>query len=531
MVTELKDRVHPFSGARWTFEMDTNMNFAKQTLALALIGAAALPATAENLDPHLSVVLRTTEEQARISGITMPTQDFTTAEVYERMQGGAATFEGAINANAFTHASANLPESAGLDFAVGNGFFDKIWVSSPSATLASNGLGPLYNARSCLQCHPKNGRGHAPENPEENAVSLFLRLSVPGNPEDMIAEIEDYLNTVPDPVYGTQLQGFAVVGQLGEARLGVEYQEIEVPLNGGEIAHLRRPVYHVQDLAYGPLAEGAMLSPRVAPQMIGLGLLEAIPAADILANADEDDKDQNGISGRANWVWPTGNNQPALGRFGHKAGQPDLAQQAADALSHDIGISSFLNPENWGDCTKAQQACRDAPHGGEPIFNNLEIPEVAFDLLAFFSRNLAVPARRNVESPIVLQGKEVFYQSGCVACHIPKFVTHRLQEQGAQSFQLIWPYTDLLLHDMGEGLADHRPESRATGWEWRTAPLWGIGLTDTVSGHSNFLHDGRARTLLEAVLWHGGEAQAARDTVVGLKPENRAALIAFLESL
>jgi CxxC motif-containing protein (DUF1111 family) len=215
-----------------------------------------------------------------------------------------------------------------------------------------------------------------------------------------------------------------------------------------------------------------------------------------------------------------------LGRFGLKAGQPTIRAQAASAFSGDIGISTPLELQPWGDCTDAEAACRAQPHGGDP-----EADDTVLDLVTFYSRNLAVPARRAPEDPEVLRGKRVFYESGCAACHNPKFVTDRLADQPEQSFQLIWPYTDLLLHDMGEGLADDRPEVRASGREWRTAPLWGVGLTETVTGRASFLHDGRARTLLEAVLWHGGEAQAARDTVAQLPKTDRDALIRFLESL
>ncbi len=507
------------------------MTFAKQALAFAFLCVSIVPATAQNAAPHLNIVPRTEAETARIAAIITPATDFTTPEKFENMQAGASTFVGRITASAFMHPSENLPDAVGLDFVVGAAFFEKIWVSSPATTLVSNGLGPLYNGRSCLQCHPKDGRGHPPENNSDNAVSMFLRISIPGQPQDMIEEIKAYLNTVNDPIYGSQLQDFGVVGHLGEYRLGIEYTETEVALNGGETAYLRAPIYTINDLGYGPLSDDIMFSPRVAPQMIGLGLLEAIPAADILANVDADDADGDGISGRANMVWSKEFDMPLLGRFGHKAGQPDLAQQVAEALSNDIGISSPINPMNWGDCTAAQPACRAAPHGGEPIYDNLEINQVSFDTLTLFTRNLAVPARRNVDDPTVLLGKEIFYDTGCIACHVPKFVTHRLNDRDEHSFQLIWPYTDLLLHDMGVGLADNRPESRATGNEWRTPPLWGIGLTETVSGHTYFLHDGRARNLLEAVLWHGGEAQAARDSVAGMPPKDRAALIAFLESL
>jgi CxxC motif-containing protein (DUF1111 family) len=183
-----------------------------------------------------------------------------------------------------------------------------------------------------------------------------------------------------------------------------------------------------------------------------------------------------------------------------------------------------------GECTAAQVTCQTATHGDGDA-RVFEVDNEILDLVSFYSRNLAVPARRNVDDPTVLQGKQVFYETGCIACHTPSFVTHRLTDQPEQSFQLIWPYTDMLLHDMGDALADHRPEARATGHEWRTPPLWGVGLTEQVSGHTYFLHDGRARSLLEAIMWHGGEAQSQRDAVATMTKADRDALITFLESL
>ena len=274
-----------------------------------------------------------------------------------------------------------------------------------------------------------------------------------------------------------------------------------------------------------------MISPRVAPQMIGLGLIEAIPTAEILAHADPDDANGDGISGRPNIVVSDRFGAPMLGRFGLKAGEPSLREQSAGAFSGDMGLSTPLHPSPNGECTAAQTACTAAPNGADAANGGLEVSDASLDLVDFYARNLGVPARRDPGAPAVLRGKAVFYRTGCPACHVPKFVTGRLKDQPAQSFQLIWPYTDLLLHDMGEGLADHRPEGRATGREWRTAPLWGIGLTAQVTGHASYLHDGRARSLLEAVLWHGGEAQAARDRVVAMAPDDRAALIRYLGSL
>ncbi|KAA9006098.1 di-heme oxidoreductase family protein [Histidinibacterium aquaticum] len=514
-----------------------------QVLLVATLGLAAVVGHAGPGDdlssPFLDVVPRTEEEAERIAVVTALTGDFSEPEPFEANPGGGATVRARSDADAFSQASGNISFERELDFKVGNGLFRKLWVSSPASTLASDGLGPLYNARSCQRCHLKDGRGHPPNGPDDDATSMFLRVSIPAPPEAPMSEIEAFLLSVrneetartrPDPIYGGQLQDFAVQGHPAEYRLGVSWTETEVPLAGGETASLRTPEWRAEDLGYGPLAEDAMISPRVAPQMIGLGLLEAIPAADILAAADPDDADGDGISGRAQIVWSQEHERPMLGRFGWKAGSPTIREQSASAFTGDIGISNPIFTAPWGDCTAGQPDCRAAPHG-DGDEREFEIDAEALDLVTFYSRNLAVPARRDMDAPEVLRGKEVFYETGCTSCHTPKHVTHRLADQPEQSFQLIWPHTDLLLHDMGEGLADNRPEGRADGQEWRTPPLWGIGLTPQVNGHSTYLHDGRARSLLEAVLWHGGEAQAARDRVVDLSPEDRAALIRYLESL
>ncbi len=501
---------------------------------LALVSVAALAATSalatELWDPHLNTLPRTAEERARIDAATAAPTDFSTPQPFEDLSAGAATVRVRANADAFSQPSTNISFEQELDFKVGNGLFKKIWVSSPSSTLASDGLGPLYNARSCQRCHIKDGRGHTPKGGDDNAVSLFLRVSIPGPPDAAPAEIADYIATLPEPTYGGQMQDFSLAGHPAEYRLDITYKEIPVTLSEGESASLRDPTYAAADLGYGPLHPDAMLSPRVAPQMIGLGLLEAIPVSDLLAKADPEDADGNGISGRANMVWSIEFDQPMMGRFGHKAGLPTVMEQSAAAFAGDIGISNPLYPAPFGDCTPAQPHCVEALHGDNDV-RGYEIDQIGMDLVAFYSRNLGVPARRDAADPEVLRGKEVFHASGCAACHTPAHVTHRMPDRPEHSFQLIWPYTDLLLHDMGEGLSDNRPEARATGREWRTPPLWGIGLTERVSGHTQFLHDGRARSLLEAILWHGGEAQTARDAVVSMPKADRDALIRFLESL
>ncbi|MEM8978240.1 MAG: di-heme oxidoredictase family protein [Pseudomonadota bacterium] len=480
-------------------------------------------------DLHLNVTPRTSEEASRIAGVVQPTSDFSRPERFEANQAGSATVRPRDTSNAFSQASGNISFERELDFKVGNGLFKKLWVSSPSSTLASDGLGPLYNARSCQRCHLKDGRGHPPSGPDDTLVSMLMRVSIPGGPD--IPEIQDYLASLPEPTYGHQIQDFGIAGHATEARVEISYEETEIALSGGETAHLRKPTYRLTDLGYGPTHSEMMISPRIAPQMIGLGLLDAIPTADILALTDPEDLDGDGISGRAQIVMSREYGVPMLGRFGLKAGQPSVWEQSADAFRGDIGISTPLHPAGYGECSAAQRLCRDAPDGNTPIHDDAEIGIAGLELVTFYSSNLAVPARRDVDDPDVLKGKQVFYETGCTACHTPKFVTHRLPDQPEQSFQLIWPYTDMLLHDMGPGLADNRPEGRANGQEWRTPPLWGIGLTETVSGHTFFLHDGRARSLLEAVLWHGGEAEPAKQRVIDMPSEDRAALIRFLESL
>ncbi|HET7715812.1 MAG TPA: di-heme oxidoredictase family protein [Bauldia sp.] len=471
-------------------------------------------------------------DRARVAAVTAPATDFSRPERFERMSAGAATSQATPNRDAFSHSLANLDFEGEQEFKLGNGLFRKTWVSSPSSTQASDGLGPLFNARACQECHLKDGRGNPPNGAAGRAVSMFLRLSVPPRTEaEREALRSKAMLRIPEPTYGGQLQNFAVPGLAAEGEMRITYEEVPVALNGGETAMLRRPFYSVHRPGYGPMADDVMLSPRVAPPMIGVGLLEQIHPADILANADPEDADGDGISGRPSMVRDAVTGELVLGRFGWKASTPDVRSQSADAFSGDIGISTPPAPDHHGDCTDAQPVCRGAPSGVQAQLGPVEAPDPVLDLVTFYSRNLAVPARRDVDDQEVLAGKALFYDFGCIACHRPKYVTRRDAPQKEHQFQLIWPYTDLLLHDMGEGLADHAPVGDASGREWRTSPLWGIGLTETVNGHSFFLHDGRARNLLEAILWHGGEAEATREAVVAATPNQRRALIRFLESL
>ena len=471
------------------------------------------------------------KDLARVRAVTRPATDFSKPEQFEMMSGGAGTSKKRPNQDAFSQSSANITFAEEGTFKLGNGLFRKVWVSSPSSTQASDGLGPLFNARACQSCHLKDGRGHPPEGAADS-TSMFLRLARAAETEEEKRAVAEHraLN-FPDSVYGSQLQDLAVPGLTGEGRMKIAYEEIPVELTDGTQLSLRKPTYRIENPAYGPLDPRTTLSPRVTPQMIGLGLVEQIHPADILALADPDDQDGDGISGRPNIVRDAQTGEPVLGRFGWKAQASSIRQQSADAFAGDLGISTPEVPKSWGDCTKAQADCLAMPVGVQERLGPVEAPDPVMDLVTFYSQNLAVPARRGIDKPNVLAGKQLFYESGCISCHTPKFVTRRDAPNKAQSFQLIWPYSDFLLHDMGDGLADGQPVGQATGTEWRTPPLWGIGLTKRVNNHTFFLHDGRARNLTEAILWHGGEAQGARDAFAAMSAADRQNLIDFLESL
>ncbi len=449
------------------------------------------------------------------------TPTFSQPEPGEALSGGSTTVM-KFDQNAYSMPSANLAPMRRLDFSVGNSFFRNPWVIAPASTTARDGLGPLLNTNACQNCHIKDGRGHPPAPDATSAVSMLVRLSIPAGPEH--AEVVRERGIAPEPSYGGQLQDMAIPGVAPEGKVRLRYSTEQVRFADGTEVELRRPEIELNDLAYGDMHPDTRMSLRIAPPMIGLGLLEAIPEEALLANADPDDRNGDGISGRPNRVFDQTSRQTVIGRFGWKAGQPSLNQQNADAFFNDMGLSTSLL--SGSSCTDRQTECRAMPDGGEP--------EVSDDILAqvlFYTRNLGVPARRNVDAPQVLAGKTLFHRAGCQSCHVPQFTTAADAAEPELANQLIRPYTDLLLHDMGEGLADDRAEFEANGREWRTPPLWGIGLTQAVSGHTQFLHDGRARNLLEAILWHGGEAEKARQIVLGYDQNERTALLSFLESL
>lgn len=429
--------------------------------------------------------------------------------------GGGATTTFDLGQNAFNHPAANLTDEEGSTFVVGNSFFTQNWVTAPSSTTGRDGLGPLFNAQSCSGCHLRDGRGR-PAASAEGTTGFLLRLSVPGS--DLFG------GPAPHPTYGTQFQPLAILGVPNEGGFSIAYEPVPGTFADGTPYMLQRPSYTIAG-AYGPI-DDALVSPRVAQQLCGMGLLEAIPAFEILANQHIPNGD--GVSGRANYVHDVALNATVLGRFGWKANEPSVRQQTAGAFNGDIGITSSLFPSDQ--CTSAQHDCLDAINGNDPG-NAFELAPQTLDNVAFYTATLGVPVRRNAQDPTVLKGKALFTAAGCATCHRPAYVTGASAISPALAHQRIFPYTDLLLHDMGPGLADGRTDHLADGNEWRTPPLWGIGLFQTTNGHTRYLHDGRARDLTEAILWHGGEGAAAQERFRNMTASERQALLAFLHSL
>ncbi|MBV1915723.1 MAG: thiol oxidoreductase [Pseudomonadales bacterium] len=453
----------------------------------------------------------------------------------ERLPGGLTSVD-SIRSD-FMQPLQNLSKQRQREFYVGLSFFRDPWVIAPSITSDRDGLGPLFNARACFTCHPRAGRGRPPSSVDEPMLSMFLRLSIPGKNKQ--------LGVMPEPTYGTQLQvrgtsmenNFGLArqngiaegdGVIGEVHSYIEYTTINGKYADGSTWSLRKPTYKVRDLAWGDMHPDTLFSPRMAQQLIGLGLLEAIDEQDILSYADPADKNSDGISGRVNRVWNRQTNTTVIGRFGLKANQPDLTHQTASAFRGDIGITSDLAPEQ--PCTDLQPACLQAKDGVDPNYG-VEIKPDLINAVSYFLRTLAVPIRQNWNNKQVLAGRALFYQANCNTCHRPSYKTASKTIEPELANQTIWPYSDLLLHDMGEGLADGRPDFEASGIEWRTSPLWGLGKSEKVSGKPFYLHDGRARTLSEAILWHGGEATSARDKFMAMNKKDRTALLEFIHSL
>lgn len=420
------------------------------------------------------------------------------------------SFEGP---NAFRLPWAGLDTAEHAKFNYGRGLFHYHWDPLPSASGGERSLGPLYNADSCESCHIRDGRG-LPPGATDGLGGLVLMLSAGGYEADGSSLLETH------PSYGRQVQDQAIAPVVAELAVETAWVAAAIPNDPAAGKTLRRPQFRFTDPVHGPQA--LVVAPRMAPPMIGLGLLAAIPDATILAGADPDDVDGDTISGRANWVTASGETDLHLGRFGWKASVATVGEQVGHAATYDLGLTIPGIARPAGDCTPLQGECL-AQAGKALVAADYDMDENSFRLLAFYAANLAVPPRRIVDVDATEHGEQLFTSAGCAACHSPI--------QTLASGNQIAPYTDLLLHDMGEGLADGFTIGMANGQEWRTPPLWGIGRTTEVSGGAFFLHDGRARGLEEAILWHGGEAISAQQNFRQMAPEERQALLTFLSSL
>lgn len=430
-------------------------------------------------------------------------------ELEERLNAGGATTIFLTSSNAFSTPASNLSGTNLEMHLVGDFQFEAAFVTAPAEV--NGGIGPIFNNTSCVSCHPKDGRSGFPSS--INALSgFFLRASIPGTTEKG--------GPVPVPNYGLQIQNQAIFGYQPEAQFQVSYTPIiEVLADGTEIT-LQKPEYSLVD-PYEPLPESVLLSPRLAPPVFGLGLLEAIPESEILLNEDINDLDGDGISGKANYVYNPISNAIELGRFGWKANTSTILEQCAGAYSGDMGITNYVFPQETG---------YGQSNGSDGLDDDPEITEEILNQVAFYCQTLGVPAPRNLDDDSVRRGAQIFEDIDCAKCHIPSMKTGT-SSISEISNQTIYAYTDMLLHDMGDGLADGRPDFLANGNEWKTRPLWGIGLTQVVNGHTDFLHDGRAKNITEAILWHGGEALQAKNKFKALSTQDRNDLLSFINAL
>jgi CxxC motif-containing protein (DUF1111 family) len=439
------------------------------------------------------------------------------AQTDEELSGGAnlTTFD--FSENAFGNEGKGFSSSELTDFVVGNSVFRSNWVIAPSSVQSLDGVGPLMNSISCGGCHFKDGRARPPDFAGENVTGMLFRLSIPG--------AGPHNEPISDPLYGGQLQDKGIMGVDAEAQFVIQYQEVTGTYRDGNTYSLRKPEYSFSNLKYGSPDGSVMISPRIAQQITGLGLLENVDEQTILSYADESDANGDGISGRPNYVWSEQTQTTVLGRFGWKANQPSIIQQTASAFNGDMGITTSIFPiDGLTDSQRTQYT--HVPDGGEPELDDKRLKQVEL-----YIRALAVPARRNWTNNDILRGKQIFNELNCSQCHLAELKTGSGSNLNSLNEQTIRPYTDLLLHDMGAGLADNRTDFLATGTEWRTPPLWGIGLIKTVNGHTTLLHDGRARNIEEAILWHGGEAAKSVSDFKELSASERQSVIKFIESL
>lgn len=428
----------------------------------------------------------------------------------DRLSGGAfTTFN--ESTQAFKQAIDGLTEREERVHVIGDGTFDQVFVAAPAPHFG--GLGPVFNNISCVNCHRNDGGGFPSTG--SSSSGMLMRISIPGT--------DAHGGPLAAAGFGLQVQDRALLGAPPEAGITISYADQPVTYPDGATVTLRKPSYDLQN-PYIPLPGGYMLSPRLAPRLVGMGLLENIPESTILSFVDDGDKNGDGITGKANYVYNHFSGKTELGRFGLKANTSTLLMQVATAYQQDMGVTSYPQSEEsaWGQSQMSLVGANDP---------SPELVDSLLNYVTFYVQTLAVPARRDVLDSVNKKGAILFNQVNCSGCHRPTMQTG-VNIAIHLSSQRIHPYTDLLVHDMGGGLADNRPDFMATGKEWRTTPLWGVGiLAKTNGGTAYFLHDGRARTIEEAILWHGGEAEKSKQQFMQLGKDDRTAILKFLGSL
>ncbi len=497
------------------------------TLALSACGGSSNNDTTSPAVNHKPVIEQENQQIEHLSGGQASTADNT--------------------ADAFSERSVNMTDVRRIaKFELGDDFFQNPWVAGSASTSSRDGLGGLFNNNACQDCHIRDGRGHAPDDGSDDFASILFRAARANiSQEQNDAMLGSTMANVGDSSVGGQLQQEAVAGVLAEVDLAVSYESKTMTFADGFEVELRDPIWHLSSKRKDEgvdFDDDTVFSARVAPPMIGLGLLALIDEKTIISQQDVDDTDNNGISGKANYVWSVKDQQVALGRFGWKAGQPSLLEQSAGAFVNDMGLTNQFHQDE--SCLSHQKDCQTTPNGNGDSVNDYdyEVSDTILDAIGFYSAHLSVPQRQNAYDDDVQRGKALFIEAGCADCHTQSYTTEYSPEHPELSVQVIFPYTDMLLHDMGEDLADftidNTPASAdvlyeflASATEWRTPPLWGLGRAKTVDPKASFLHDGRARTIMEAVLWHGGEASVSQQAVLQFDAQQRSDLLAFLNDL
>lgn len=491
--------------------------------------------------------------------------------------GDTTTYDAGNSGHGFSTPAPNLSEGDLALHLEGDANFEISFTTAPNIEHPElDGLGPVFNNADCNSCHQRDGRNSTPFLSADQArvklgsdAGIFLRISKAADVECTQGNAaNNYCAPIPVPDFGGQLFHRGVLKARadwqenafgGQADVYLSYERTTVTYDDGTSVELKKPIFEVENPYDAPgetkqstnitsnlLQDDVLMGWRNGMPVFGLGLLEAIPEAAILALADADDSNGDGISGRPNWVFDAikdrnGDDNPvSLGRFGWKANTPSVRVQSLGALRGDIGITNLLFPDESVAGTSLHDSYLTRTgfvDTGEDENGEPEVDQAFSDAVVFYAETLAVPARRNVDDADVREGARLFASINCSGCHTPSFTTKTSGDIGGSDIidslkgQVIYPFTDMLLHDMGDDLADGRPDFLANGNEWRTRPLWGLGLTQTVNPQAGFLHDGRAATVEEAILWHGGEAQNSQEAFMALSKTERDQLVSFLMSL